>query len=94
MPNVYSKQALMEEVDRRDTITEHKFERIAIVDRGEAAMRVIRAGRELNRGQHMGLSTVAIFTEPDRHALFVRGRRCSWHWPGNFSRPAVQKQLP
>jgi biotin carboxylase len=48
------------------------FERIAIVDRGEAAMRLIRAVRELNHEQSMSLSTVALFTEPDRRAMFVR----------------------
>ena len=30
----------------------HPLERIAIVNRGEAALRLIRAVRELNREQH------------------------------------------
>jgi acetyl/propionyl-CoA carboxylase alpha subunit/acetyl-CoA carboxylase carboxyltransferase component len=51
---------------------EYRFERIAIVNRGAAAIRVIRAIRELNREQHLNLSSVALFTEPDRQALFVR----------------------
>jgi acetyl/propionyl-CoA carboxylase alpha subunit/acetyl-CoA carboxylase carboxyltransferase component len=51
---------------------EHPFKRIAIVDRGEPAMRLVRAARELNREQHTELRTVALFTEPDRRALFVR----------------------
>ena len=40
-------------------INHRPFERIAIVDRGEAAMRLIRAVRELNHEQRMSLSTVA-----------------------------------
>ena len=51
---------------------EYRFERIAIVNRGASAIRVIRAIRELNREQHLNLSSVALFTEPDRQALFVR----------------------
>jgi acetyl/propionyl-CoA carboxylase alpha subunit len=48
------------------------FERVAIVNRGEAAMRFIHAAREYNieNGQH--LVTIALYTEPDRHAMFVR----------------------
>ena len=48
------------------------FEKIAIVTRGEAAVRLIRAIRELNHEQHLSLTAVALFTEPDRQALFVR----------------------
>jgi acetyl/propionyl-CoA carboxylase alpha subunit len=50
---------------------ERQFERIAIVSRGEAALRLIRAVRELNREHRLPLATVALFTEPDRHAKFV-----------------------
>ncbi len=48
------------------------FTRIAIVNWGEAAMRLIRAVRELKRERHLNISTVALFTEPDRQAMFVR----------------------
>jgi len=48
------------------------FEKIAIVTRGEAAGRLIRAIRELNYEQHLSLAAVALFTEPDRQAIFVR----------------------
>lgn len=51
---------------------EYRFERIAIVNHGVAAIRVIRAIREMNREQHLHLTLVALFTEPDRQALFVR----------------------
>ncbi len=48
------------------------FERIAIVNRGEAAMRFIHAVREYNREYDTSLRTIALYTEPDRHAMFVR----------------------
>ncbi|MEN8159668.1 MAG: biotin carboxylase N-terminal domain-containing protein, partial [Myxococcota bacterium] len=48
------------------------FRRIAIVNRGEAAMRLIRAVRELNRERDLELVTIALFTESERRALFVR----------------------
>ena len=50
----------------------HPLERIAIVNRGEAALRLIRAVRELNREQHTNMITVAFYTELDRQSLFVR----------------------
>jgi acetyl/propionyl-CoA carboxylase alpha subunit/acetyl-CoA carboxylase carboxyltransferase component len=43
------------------------FRRIAIVNRGEAAMRLVRAVREVG-----GAATIALYTEPDRRSLFVR----------------------
>jgi acetyl/propionyl-CoA carboxylase alpha subunit/acetyl-CoA carboxylase carboxyltransferase component len=50
----------------------HEFQRVAIVNRGEAAMRFIHAVREFNQEQGTSLCTIALFTEPDRHAMFVR----------------------
>ena len=50
----------------------HEFQRVAIVNRGEAAMRFIHAVREFNQEHGTSLSTIALFTEPDRHAMFVR----------------------
>jgi len=49
-----------------------EFQRVAIVNRGEAAMRFIHAAREFNQEHSVGLRTIALFTEPDRHAMFVR----------------------
>ena len=51
---------------------QHEFQRVAIVNRGEAAMRFIHAAREFNLEHGTALCTVALFTEPDRHAMFVR----------------------
>lgn len=49
-----------------------EFQRVAIVNRGEAAMRFIHAAREFNQEHSTALVTIALFTNPDRHAMFVR----------------------
>ncbi|HUN62580.1 MAG TPA: biotin carboxylase N-terminal domain-containing protein [Candidatus Sulfotelmatobacter sp.] len=51
---------------------QHEFQRVAIVNRGEAAMRFIHAVREFNHEEDTSLRTIALFTEPDRNAMFVR----------------------
>ncbi len=51
---------------------ENEFRRVAIVNRGEAAMRFIHAAREFRQEHDVQLQTIAFFTEPDRHAMFVR----------------------
>src|SRR5208337_2440883 len=51
---------------------QHEFHRVAIVNRGEAAMRFIHAAREFNQERGAALCTIALFTDPDRHAMFVR----------------------
>jgi acetyl/propionyl-CoA carboxylase alpha subunit/acetyl-CoA carboxylase carboxyltransferase component len=48
------------------------FRRIAIVNRGEPAMRLIHAVRELNQQHGDHLQTIALYTDPDRRAMFVR----------------------
>jgi len=42
------------------------FNKILIANRGEIAIRVMRASREL------GISTVAVYSEADKHALFAK----------------------
>ncbi len=48
------------------------FRRLAIVNRGEPAMRVIHAVREFNREQDANITTIALFTSSDARAMFVR----------------------
>ena len=50
----------------------HEFERIAVVNRGEPAMRLIHAVREFNAEHGTHIRTIALCTEPDRRAMFVR----------------------
>jgi acetyl/propionyl-CoA carboxylase alpha subunit len=49
-----------------------KFERVAIVNRSEAAMRMINAARDLSYEYGTRLTTIAFYTEPDRTSMFVR----------------------
>ncbi|HEV3510142.1 MAG TPA: carboxyl transferase domain-containing protein [Candidatus Sulfotelmatobacter sp.] len=51
---------------------QNEFQRVAIINRGEAAMRFIHAAREFRHEHGVPLRTIALFTEPDRHAMFVR----------------------
>src|SRR3954452_22280781 len=48
------------------------FKRIAVVNRGEAAMRLINAVREVNAEGGDPIETVALFTDGERTATFVR----------------------
>jgi acetyl/propionyl-CoA carboxylase alpha subunit/acetyl-CoA carboxylase carboxyltransferase component len=50
----------------------YEFERVVIVNRGEAAMRFIHAAREFNQEHGTSLRTIALFTDCERHAMFVR----------------------
>lgn len=50
----------------------NSFQRVAIVNRGEAAMRFIHAAREFSQERQEPLCNIALFTEPDRQAMFVR----------------------
>ncbi|HEY2204947.1 MAG TPA: carboxyl transferase domain-containing protein [Pseudonocardia sp.] len=48
------------------------FQRLAIVNRGEPAMRLINAAREWNAEGRPPLRTIAVHTAVDRRAMFVR----------------------
>ena len=48
------------------------FRRIAIVNRGDAATRCLRAISELRAEAGLPLTAIALYTEPDRRAPFVR----------------------
>ena len=51
---------------------QREFSRLAIVNRGEPAMRVIHAARELNARRADPLRVIALHTEAERDAMFVR----------------------
>ena len=53
-------------------IMQREFQRVVIVNRGEAAIRFIQAAREFNREHGTSICTIALYTEPDRHSMFVR----------------------
>src|SRR6476646_2808504 len=55
-----------------EDLMNHEFQRVAIVNRGEAAMRFIHAVGEFNQEYGTSLRTIALFTVPDRRAMFVR----------------------
>jgi acetyl/propionyl-CoA carboxylase alpha subunit/acetyl-CoA carboxylase carboxyltransferase component len=46
--------------------------RIAVVNRGESAMRLINAVRELRHAESSDLRTIALYTRAERTAMFVR----------------------
>lgn len=49
------------------------FSRVAIVNRGEAAMRLIHAVRDLNaQGDGASIQTIALYTDEERTAMFAR----------------------
>ncbi len=48
------------------------FRRVAVVNRGEAAMRLIRALKEIHHEQQVDLVSIALYTEPEARAMFVR----------------------
>ena len=54
------------------TMTTKPIRRIAIVNRGEAALRFIRAAKEYAAERGVALETLALVTWPDRRAPFVR----------------------
>ena len=49
------------------------FSRLAIINRGEPAMRVINAVEEYNGTFGTDITTIALFTEADRNAMFLEG---------------------
>ncbi len=53
-------------------MSQQSFSRVAIVNRGEPAMRLINAVREWNAEGRPPLRVIAVYTAPDRHATFVR----------------------
>ena len=49
-----------------------RIERLAIVNRGEAAVRCLRTAKALREQEGGGLEVIALVTPPDRDAPFAR----------------------
>ncbi len=65
------------------------FSRIAIVNRGEAAMRLIHAVRDLNAAGHGPVLTIALFTDAERRAMFVREADLAYSLGPAANRPYI-----
>ena len=65
------------------------FTRVAIVNRGEAAMRLIHAVREVNAAGDGPIETVALHTEGESHAMFVREADASYDLGPASARPYI-----
>ncbi len=69
------------------------FSRIAIVNRGEAAMRLIHAVRELNAERDQQIETIALYTEGERHATFVREADLTYSLGPAAARPYIDMKV-
>jgi len=63
------------------------FSRIAVVNRGEAAMRLIHAVRDLNAEHGSHIEVVALYTDGERRAMFVREADLSYNLGPASGRP-------
>ncbi len=69
------------------------FQRIAVVNRGEAAMRLINAVRELNAEGGEPIETIALYTEGERTATFVREADIAYPLGPASARPYLDLQV-
>ncbi|TVZ00238.1 ATP-grasp domain-containing protein [Trebonia kvetii] len=69
------------------------FSRIAIVNRGEAAMRLIHAVRDLSAQTGERIETVALYTDADRTATFVREADLAYPLGPASARPYLDHAL-
>ncbi|WP_203336745.1 ATP-binding protein [Nocardioides limicola] len=65
------------------------FTRIAIVNRGEAAMRLIHAVRDLNAEGGTPIRTIALHTDEERTAMFAREADEAWPLGPASARPYI-----
>ena len=76
-------------------IAPRRFSRIAIVNRGEAAMRLIHAVRDLNAQARDGhrIETIALHTSGERRAMFVRESDTAYDLGPAAARPYLNHAL-
>src|SRR4051794_22919341 len=70
------------------------FTRIAIVNRGEAAMRLIHAVRDINAHGGEPIGTIALYTDAERGAMFVREADEAYPLGPASARPYLDHSLP
>ncbi len=56
-----------------------QIRRLAVINRGEAAMRLIHAVREINETAAEPITVIALYTDPERQAMFVRHADEAYH---------------
>ncbi|MEV0228385.1 carboxyl transferase domain-containing protein [Nonomuraea sp. NPDC050786] len=69
------------------------FRRVAIVNRGEAAMRLIHAVRDIAAETGTRIETVALYTDVDRTATFVREADLSYELGPASARPYLDLKV-
>ncbi len=69
------------------------FGRIAIINRGEAAMRLIHAVRELNAAGGARIQTIALYTDAESSAKFVREADIAYPLGPASERPYLNLEL-
>ncbi|UOZ03542.1 biotin carboxylase N-terminal domain-containing protein [Amycolatopsis sp. WQ 127309] len=69
------------------------FSRVAIVNRGEAAMRLIHAVRDLSAETGERIETVALYTDADRTATFVREADIAYNLGPASARPYLDLEV-
>ncbi|MEZ4332320.1 MAG: carboxyl transferase domain-containing protein [Myxococcota bacterium] len=58
--------------ETNEAVGTRRIERLAIVNRGEAAVRCLRTAKSLREREGGGLEVIALYTAPDRNTPFVR----------------------
>ena len=69
------------------------FRRIAVVNRGEAAMRLVHAVRDLNAETGSTIQVVALHTEAEKRAMFVREADLAYNLGPASERPYLNLDL-
>lgn len=77
MPAEQLERELLEATAFRTDVPTGAFSRVLIANRGEIALRIVRAAADL------GLESVAVYTAADENAAFVSGASQAWRPAGS-----------